>query len=116
MAVEEFNIKEEIIGIIEGCIRCGMCNSHCPVLRVMKREQYSPRGKTVILDNKFYEKIVYSCTLCGVCERKCPLNLKLCSAFLKARQVLVLQDKEISENKRMIENLKKSGSVFGKRS
>ncbi|MFH1359137.1 MAG: (Fe-S)-binding protein [archaeon] len=93
MGVEEYNAKEEIKEIVEKCIRCGMCNSHCPVLRVMRQENVSPRGRTVILDHDFIEKSVYDCTLCKACEKKCPLNLKLCEAFIKARQVLVFQGK-----------------------
>lgn len=107
MGVEEFNAKEEIKDIVERCIKCGMCNSHCPVLRVAREEYHSPRGQTIILDKGFIEKIVYDCTLCKVCEEKCPLDLKLCTAFIKAREVLVLKGKEIKENKEMVRNLEK---------
>lgn len=96
MGVEEFNAKEEIKEIVEKCISCGMCNSICPVLRIVREEQVSPRGRTLILNNKFIEKSVYDCTLCKACEKRCPLGLKLCDAFIKARQVLVFSGKEIS--------------------
>jgi len=115
MTVEEFNAKEEIREIIEKCIKCGMCNSICPVLRIVREEQFSPRGKAVILGKGFIEKLVYDCNLCKACEINCPLNLKLCDAFIKARQVLVLQGKGLEKNEEMIENLKKSGNVFGVR-
>tara|TARA_Y100000310_G_scaffold162257_1_gene162252 strand:+ start:8857 stop:9234 length:378 start_codon:yes stop_codon:yes gene_type:complete len=113
MTIESENAKEEIKEIVEKCFRCGRCKSLCPVLRVMREEQYSPRGQTIILDNDFYEKIVYSCTLCKACEELCPLDLKLCDAFIKARQVLVAGKKELSENKKMINNLMKAGNEFG---
>ena len=113
MTIESENAKEEIKEIVEKCFRCGRCKSLCPVLRVMREEQYSPRGQTIILDNDFYEKIVYSCTLCKACEELCPLDLKLCDAFIKARQVLVTGKKELSENKKMINNLMKAGNEFG---
>jgi glycolate oxidase iron-sulfur subunit len=116
MVVESDNAKEEIKEIVEGCIKCGLCRSLCPVLRVLKEEQYSPRGKAVILDNGFYEKIVYDCTLCKACEKQCPANIKVCEAMIKARGVLVRQKKEIPANKEMIKSLEKTGNVYGMKS
>ena len=113
MTIESDNAKEEIKEIVEQCVRCGLCKSLCPVLKVMREEQFSPRGKAIILDNNNFEKIVYECTLCKACEKKCPLDLKLCDAFIKARQVLVESKKEIPENKAMIKNLEKTGNIFG---
>ncbi len=113
MAIETDNAKEEIREIVEQCFKCGLCRELCPVLRVMRTEEYSPRGKAIILENNYYEKIVYDCTLCKACETKCPLNLKLCTAFIRAREILVNQKKEISENKEMIKNLEKSGNIYG---
>ena len=115
MTVETDNAKEEIKELIGDCINCGKCRKLCSVLRVMREEQYSPRGKAIILDNEHFEKIVYDCNLCMACEKTCPLDLKLCSAFIKARQVLVGQKKEISANKEMIKNLDKIGNIYGEK-
>lgn len=113
MTIGSDNAKLEIKEIVEKCFRCGRCKSLCPVLRIMREEQYSPRGKAIILDNGFFEKIVYFCTLCKACEKQCPLDLKLCTAFIKARQVLVENKKEIDANKEMIRDLMNSGNEFG---
>jgi glycolate oxidase iron-sulfur subunit len=115
MTIETDNAKEEIKEIVEKCIRCGLCKNLCPVLKVMREEQYSPRGKAIILDNEYFEKIVYDCTLCKACEKQCPFNLKLCTAFIKAREVLVGQKKGNAENKKMINNLDKVGNVYGEK-
>jgi len=115
MPIETENAKEEIREIIEKCTKCGRCKNLCPVLRVMREEQFSPRGKVIILENDYFEKIVYDCTLCKACEKQCPFDLKLCDAFIKARQVLVGQKKEIPENKEMIKNLDKIGNIYGER-
>jgi len=114
MKVEAENAKEEINEIVEKCIKCGMCKSLCPVFKIVREETISPRGKATILDNKVYDKIVYQCSLCKACEQKCPLNLKLCTAFKKARQVLVETGKETEENKEMIKNIRQDGNPFGK--
>ncbi|MEK6859407.1 MAG: (Fe-S)-binding protein [Nanoarchaeota archaeon] len=113
MAVENENNKEEIKELIEKCIKCGLCRSLCPVLRILREEQYSPRGKVIMIDNGFIEKIVYDCTLCKACEEQCPVNLKLCKAFIKCREVLVNQKKEIPANREMIRNIEKTGNIFG---
>lgn len=113
MGVEEFNAKEEIKEIVEKCIRCGRCNLHCPVLRVVREEYVSPRGRAIILENGFIEKSVYDCTLCKACEKDCPLDIKLCNAFRKARQILVFKGKENSCSKEILDNLKKSRNIYG---
>lgn len=113
MVIETDNAKEEIREIIENCIKCGLCKSLCPVFKVLKEEQYSPRGRVIMLDSNFIEKIVYDCTLCKACELQCPMNLKLCTAFLNARNILVNSKKEIRENHEMIKNLNKTGNIFG---
>ncbi|MEK6914411.1 MAG: hypothetical protein AABW83_02060 [Nanoarchaeota archaeon] len=107
VSVEEDNLKEEIKEEIKNALRDGIDNEGCAVFRVMRREQYSPKGKAIILDNGHYEKILYDCNLCGAC------GSNLCKTFQKARRVLVLKGKEVEENKKILENLEKSGNVYG---
>ena len=107
------NLVNEIQEIVEPCITCGMCKALCPVFKVLREEAKSPRGKTILLNNKVIDKIVFECTLCKACEQKCPLNLEICKAIQKARQVLVLRGKPLKQNKEMIENIKKTGNPFG---
>lgn len=113
-SVEAENAKQEIQEIVEKCIKCGLCKSLCPVFRVLREESISPRGKSILLEKKVYDKIVYECSLCKACEEKCPLSLKLCSAFLKARVALAESGKETKENKEMIKNIRHEGNPFGK--
>lgn len=113
MNIESENAKQEIKEIVEKCFKCGLCRELCPVLRVMRAEHYSPRGKAVILENNFFEKIIFDCNLCKACEKKCPLSLQLCSAFVRAREILVNQKKENSLNREMLDNLEASGNIFG---
>ena len=109
MKIEEHNLKEEIKEIVEKAVKTGVVNENCGVFRIMRQENYSPRGKAIMLNNGFYEKILYNCNLCRACE----FNNNLCTAFLKSRQVLFLQKKEHPENKKMIENLRSTGNVWG---
>jgi Fe-S oxidoreductase len=113
MGIDSENAKQEAKEIIEKCFRCGLCRELCPVLRVEREEQFSPRGKAIIIDNSNFEKIVYDCTLCKACEKKCPAGIKLCSSFIKAREVLVLQGKELASCKEVIKNLEETGNIYG---
>ena len=112
MEVKKHNLKEEIKEIIEGALKRGISNDGCAVFRVMREEHYSPKGKALVLNNGFYEKSIYECNLCKACEKPF-FNSKLCEAFVKVRQLLVLQKKEYPENKKMIENLRRTGNVYG---
>ena len=112
--IEIKNAIEEIYEILEPCIKCGMCKSLCPVFKVMREEYVSPRGKVIMLSEKNINDIVFMCTLCRACELKCPLNLKICDAIRKAREVLNLRGKELPGSKEMIKNVREHGNPFGK--
>ena len=112
--IEANNLIEEITEILEPCVKCGMCKALCPVFKILREEQVSPRGKAILLSNKILDKIVFECSLCRACEEKCPVNIKVCDAIRKAREALVLQDKGLEENKDMIKNIQKTGNPFGK--
>lgn len=112
MGVEDHNLKEEIKEMIASSLKTGISNDSCGVFRVMRKEQYSPRGKALILDRGFYDKIIYSCNLCKACESPV-FSSKLCEAFLKARQVLVLQKKDPKKIRGLIDNLRKTGNIYG---
>ena len=112
MSIEEKNAKEEITEIVEKCIKCGLCKELCPVFKVLREEQYSPRGHAILLSNKIYDKILFDCTLCRACEEKSPINIKLCTAIKKARNVLNIRGKENEANKRMLEKLNKKENPY----
>ena len=113
MTIESDNAKEEAREIVEKCIKCGFCKPLCSVFKVMREEQYCPRGKAIMIGNNAYEKIVYLDTLSKQCEVNCPLKIKMHEAIIKARKVLVENKKQPVEIKNMIESLKKTGNIFG---
>jgi glycolate oxidase iron-sulfur subunit len=91
----------QIMGELEDqlvvCMRCGMCQSVCPLFAVTGRESDVARGKLALLDgllNKMFEdpKGVYErinkCLLCGSCATNCPSGVKALDIFIKARVIL----------------------------
>jgi len=106
------NAMEEVQEILSPCIKCGMCKSLCPVFKTLKKEEISPRGHAIMLNENILNELVFQCNLCKACENKCPLNLKICDAMKRAREALVLDGKSLKNNEEMIEAIRKTGSPF----
>jgi glycolate oxidase iron-sulfur subunit len=79
------------------CMRCGMCQSVCPLYAQTGREADVARGKLALLDGLLAEMFqdpqgVYDrlnrCLLCGACAANCPSGVSTLEIFLKARAVL----------------------------
>lgn len=107
MVEEEHNLIEEIKENVEKALNEGIDNEGCAVFRVMRKDSFSPKGKAIILDSGYYGDILYKCNMCRAC------GSELCNTFQKARQVMVLKRKELEANKRMMENLKNTGNIYG---
>ncbi len=113
--VQAKNLMEDVSVELEKCIKCGMCKDLCPVFKILREEGVSPRGKSIVLSEKLIGDIIFKCNLCKACEERCPLNLKLCDSFVKAREASVLMNKELKQNKDMIENIRKFGIPMSER-
>ncbi len=111
--IQANNLLEDISNEFEKCIKCGMCKSLCPVFKILREESVSPRGKTIILSEKLLDEVIFKCNLCKACEEKCPLELKICDKIVKAREAMVLTNKELKQNKDMIENIRKYSNPIG---
>ena len=79
------------------CMRCGMCQSVCPVFDQTGREADVARGKLALLSGLMesmfddpqgvYERL-NRCLLCGSCAANCPSGVSVQEIFLKARAIL----------------------------
>ena len=81
-----------------GCMRCGLCQSVCPVFGATMKEADVSRGKLALLDNLAHEMIkdvdaveekLNRCLLCGSCQANCPSGVHILEIFMEARQALV---------------------------
>jgi glycolate oxidase iron-sulfur subunit len=79
------------------CMRCGMCQSVCPLFAETGRESDVARGKLALLDGlvreifadpKGVNERLTKCLLCGSCAANCPSGVKVLDIFLKARALL----------------------------
>jgi len=79
------------------CMRCGMCQSVCPVFAETGRESDVARGKLALLDGLLQEMFkdadgvqerLLRCLLCGSCAANCPSGVKVLDIFIKARGII----------------------------
>ncbi|MDY6790801.1 MAG: (Fe-S)-binding protein [Thermodesulfobacteriota bacterium] len=79
------------------CMRCGTCQSVCPLFAQTGQEADVARGKLALLDGLLQEMFknphgVYDrldrCLLCGSCAAACPSGVKVLDIFIKARVIL----------------------------
>lgn len=79
------------------CMKCGMCQSVCPVFDQTGREADVARGKLALLSGLMasmfddpegvYQRL-NKCLLCGSCAANCPSGVSVQEIFLKARAIL----------------------------
>ncbi len=74
------NLKD-FEGLIRECVKCGVCQAHCPTYLVNKKEGSVARGKialaAALLDKeadleKRLQEDISMCLMCGSCLDKCP--------------------------------------------
>jgi len=79
------------------CMKCGMCQSVCPVFDQTGREADVTRGKLALLNGLMEQMFddpegVYlrlnKCLLCGSCAANCPSGVSVQEIFLTARAIL----------------------------
>jgi glycolate oxidase iron-sulfur subunit len=67
--------------VIRECVKCGVCQAHCPTYQVTKKEGAVARGKialaAALLDGETgleeqLQKDISMCLMCGSCVTKCP--------------------------------------------
>ncbi|MCP3941828.1 MAG: (Fe-S)-binding protein [Desulfobacteraceae bacterium] len=92
------------------CIRCGSCQSVCPLFDRTRQEADVARGKLVLLsglmENIFTDpdgvnQRLNKCLLCGSCADNCPSGVNALEIFIRAR-VILTEYKGLSPIKKII--------------
>ncbi len=93
-----------------GCVKCGTCQTVCPVFSVRPDESSAARGKMalseavdqgLLAESEIYRGYLEKCLLCGACEEACPSEVKTLSTMLQARERLA-RNVGIKPGKRLI--------------
>ena len=94
---ELVTLMKELKDQLALCMRCGTCQSVCPLFAQTGREADVARGKLALLDGLLQEMFknpegvndrLNKCLLCGSCAAACPSGVKVLDIFIKARVIL----------------------------
>lgn len=90
-------LMQELEDQLVVCMRCGMCQSVCPLYEQTGLEADVARGKLALLDGLLKEMFddaeglqerLTKCLLCGSCAANCPSGVSVTEIFMKARAIL----------------------------
>ena len=115
------------------CMKCGICQSVCPLYDQTGKESDVARGKLALLEGLMqsmfkdpegvYERL-NKCLLCGSCAANCPTGVDVLEIFMKARAILTgymglsplkrLALRGMLANPRLFDRLAEWGAVFQK--
>ena len=82
---------------LAACMKCGMCQSVCPVFGETLMEADVTRGKLTLLENLAHRLIedpeavdekLNRCLLCGSCQANCPSGVSILEIFMEARAIV----------------------------
>jgi glycolate oxidase iron-sulfur subunit len=116
--------------VIRECVKCGVCQAHCPTYQVGKREGAVARGKialaAALLDGEVgleeqLQRDISMCLMCGSCVNKCPNKVptnEIVGAIRREitdNQGMSLVGKGLSTllgSKALMKTLSKSGAIL----
>ncbi len=91
-------IPRRLLSLTQSCVRCGLCQPHCPTYALDTNESESPRGRITLaaalaegrLDAAFDDAAVAinHCLGCGRCESACPAGVKFDDLLVDARTLI----------------------------
>lgn len=116
--------------VIRECVKCGVCQAHCPTYQVSKKEGAVARGKIALAaalldgDTGLEERLqqdISMCLMCGSCVNKCPNKVpthEIVGAIrrqITENQGLSLIGKGVSTllgSRMLMKTLSKSGAIL----
>jgi Fe-S oxidoreductase len=108
---------------IEKCQRCGKCRIRCPTREKLGWETMSPRARIMMAYGLLVKNLevtdrlinsFYNCTTCAQCVEQCPSGIDIVEVIEATRGELAkLGRGPLEEYKIMIDNIIKTGNIFG---
>ena len=97
-----------------GCVKCGKCQTVCPIFAVRQEESSAARGKLALTEavnqghleeSRVYRDYLEMCLLCGACQEHCPNEVQTLSKMLDARKRLAENRKSKPAKKLILEQV-----------
>ncbi|MEF8879831.1 MAG: (Fe-S)-binding protein [Candidatus Thermoplasmatota archaeon] len=104
------------------CIRCAYCFEQCPVIKENQWDTEGARGKIImsygiltgdLKPSQYIADKLFRCTFCRDCIERCPSSLELLEIFSNARAALVDAGFASDTHEYVIDNIKKTGNIYG---
>lgn len=114
---DQGRILAELQQELSKCVKCGACQSVCPIYAEGKRERDVARGKIALVEavaegslpsTKDYDHILNNCLLCMACVENCSSSVRVDKIVTGAREALV-QKRGLSWPRRRVHSLLKGG-------
>ena len=89
---------EQVGDELKKCVKCGACQSVCPIYSETKREKYVARGKIALTQavsegtlpySDEFDSVLHNCLLCLSCVEVCSSNVRVDRIVTAARSSLV---------------------------
>ncbi|MBI5001435.1 MAG: (Fe-S)-binding protein [Euryarchaeota archaeon] len=109
-------------GEMNTCIRCAYCFEKCPVFNERGWDSDGARGKVILSyglltgqlkPSKYVADKMFRCTCCRDCIERCPSNVNVIDIVSSARADLVASGFAGETHKQVVENIKKTGNIYG---
>jgi len=106
------------------CIRCAYCFEGCPVFKDLGWEPDGARGKVILSyglltgqlePSKDIADKIYQCTYCKDCIERCSANVSIPDILTAARADLVNAGYGYDQHKELLDKIKRTGNIFGKK-
>ena len=90
-------VAARIIALSDQCVKCGLCQPHCPTYRVSRSEAESPRGRIALAKALALDMLTEpstaaqhldQCLACLRCEGVCPSHVRYGELIVATRQLL----------------------------
>ena len=110
--------KASVLGSMDQCTKCGICNAHCPVAAVTREfpgpKYCGPQAQRFRLAGSVPEWSPMLCSGCGVCTSVCPNNVAISDIITLAKADIVGGGDRISLGQRLLNRPDLIGRLGGK--
>ena len=102
------DLRLNLLGHTDRCVKCGLCLPHCPTYGKTRNEGESPRGRIALIEGLANGRLMLtppleahldSCLACRACENVCPSEVRYGTIIDAGRALVAAQHPPSAHNK-----------------